>query len=135
MSIPRRFKHWAYLNDEGKKIYGDIFPDGEIPIVSMMPRMAHLGGGDTPSPIYMIRVDDLTPEQFAKILDLLTEKFKAPREAMEKDFRENGIPLRLELTSGAGSNQIGLFLPDYDENDREEYDDDDYEDEEDEDPW
>ena len=129
--MSRRFKSWAYLNDEGKKSFGEVFPDGEVPIVSIVPQRAYLGGGDIPYTIYMVRVSDLAPEQFGKLLDLLTEKFKAPRNVMEKEFRENGIPLREELTSGAGTNQMGLFLPDYGEDDCEDYEDEDYEDEED----
>ena len=133
--MSRRFKSWAYLNDEGKKSFGEVFPDGEVPIVSMVPQRAYLGGGDIPYTIYLVRVSDLSPEQFGKLLDLLVEKFKAPKNVMEKEFRENGIPLREELTSGAGTNQMGLFLPDWNGDDREDYDEE-YEDEdEEEDPY
>ena len=27
---------WTMLNDEGKKVWGDVFPDGKVPVASMI---------------------------------------------------------------------------------------------------
>jgi hypothetical protein len=131
--------HWVYLNEAGKELYGAIFPDGQIPVVSMIPQWAKLGGSEASSKIYLIRVSDLSSEQFSKIVDSVVKNLNGPRTEIEKDFKEYNIPLREELISGAGTDQMGLFLPDFDE---DEYDSDDWEDEdqddlgeEDEEPW
>ena len=107
----RRFKHWAYLNDEGKKLWGEVFPDGTVPVLSMLPMYGPLGSPDTPPQHYfMVYINELSDEQFEKIMDILTEKFKAPRSAMSKEFKEHGLPLRQSLTNGSGTNHPGLFF-------------------------
>ena len=110
MTEKRRFGHWAYLNEEGKKLYGKIFPDGQVPVLSMVPQMAKLGESETPERVYMVYVEDLSEEQFKAIVDLIVEKFKAPRSAVEAEFRKNGIPLRETFVSGAGTNHPGFFV-------------------------
>ena len=42
----RKYRTWAYLNAEGKKIWGGVFPYGEVPIQSMIARVATLEGVD-----------------------------------------------------------------------------------------
>ena len=107
----RRFKHWAYLNEEGKKFFGEVYPDGIVPVLSMIPMYGPLGSPDSPSQQYfMVYLDELTEEQMEKTLDILTERFMAPREEMRKEFREHGLPLRKSLTNGSGTNHPGFFL-------------------------
>ena len=110
MTEKRRFRHWARLNEKGKKLYGKIFPDGQVPVLSMVPQMAKLGESETPERVYIIYVPELLEEQFNAIVDLIVEKFKAPRSAVEAEFRKNGIPLRERFVSGAGTNHPGLFI-------------------------
>ena len=102
----------------------------------MIPQLARLGDLEKVSQVYLIRVDDLTSEQFNKIVDLVVKNLGGPRADIERDFKEHNIPLRAELTSGAGTDNIGLFLPDSDDEDEwyEDYDEED-EREEDEEPW
>jgi len=113
---------WAYLNEEGKKLWGDIFPDGRIPVVSMVGQLAVLGDREEPEPIYMIRTSDLTPDQFGKILDKVSKNFSANREEVKTNFEKENIPLRQSLTSGAGTDNPGIFFPDYDDSYDDSYD-------------
>jgi len=106
----RRFRHWAYLNEEGKKLYGEIFPDGQVPVLSMIPQMANLGESETPERVYIVYIEELSSDQFKAIVDLIAEKFKAPRSIIEAEFKNNGIPLREKLVSGAGTNHPGFFV-------------------------
>lgn len=107
----RRFKHWAYLNEEGMKTWGNIYPDKKVPVLSMIPQYGSLGSPDSPPQHYfLIYIEELTEEQLEATLDILTERFKAPREEMRKEFREHGLPLRQRLTNGSGTNNLGLFL-------------------------
>lgn len=129
--------HWIYLNDEGRKLYGEIFPHGKLPVISMFPQWAKLGGSETSSQIYLVKVSELSSEQFSKIVDIVMKNLGGPRREIEKNFKDNNIPLREELTSGAGTDQIGLFLPDsdFDEDEDEDWEDDEDYYEEDEEPW
>jgi len=116
--------HWVYLNEEGKKLYGGIFPEGQLPVISMIPQLAKLGDLEKVSQVYLIRVGDLTSEQFTKIVDLVVKNLGGSRADIERDFKEHNIPLRAELTSGSGTDNIGFFLPDFNDEDEcyEDYD-------------
>ena len=102
----RRFKHWAYLNEEGMKIFGAVFPDTMVPVLSFLWQVATLPIGD--KEIFMVSLDELTDEQMDLLFEILVEKFDAPREEIEKHIKEDGLPLRRELTKGSGTNHIGL---------------------------
>ena len=110
MTEKRRFRHWAHLNDEGRKLYGHIFPDGQVPVLSMVPQMAKLGGSETPERVYIVYVEELSSDQFKAIVDLIAEKSRAPRSVIEAEFKKNGIPLRAKFVSGAGTNHPGFFV-------------------------
>jgi hypothetical protein len=118
-------KHWATLNDEGKKLYGDVFPDGEVTVVSMIPGWAKIGDSEKPDKIYMIRVSDLTPEQFDKILEKVMQNLGGSKEEIKAYFEKENIPFRQSLTSGAGTSDSGFmasmmdFVDEYDDYDPE----------------
>ena len=107
----RRFKHWAYLNEEGMKTWGGIYPDKTVPVLSMISQYGPLGSPDSPPQHYfLVKVEELTEDQLEATLDILTERFQAPREEMRKEIMDRGIPLRQSLTNGSGTNNPGLFL-------------------------
>lgn len=108
MERKRRFSHWAYLNEEGMRLWGDVFPDGRVPLVSMIPQVASLR--DTPSRAYMVYIPELQEEQFEAILSKLQAKFNAPKEVIRKALLESGLPLRASLVSSSGTNHMGLLL-------------------------
>jgi len=116
--------HWASLNEVGKALFGEVFPDGRVPVVSMIPSWAKLGGSMEASRVYIVKVSELSEEQFSKIVDMVSARFGADREAVEKDFKDHGIPLREALTSGAGTDELGFLLsmadPDVSEYDEDE---------------
>ena len=103
----RKFKHWAWLNEEGMKIFGAVFPDRKVPVLSMIWQTATLPIGD--KDIFKVYLEELTDEQIETLFEILVEKFKAPREDLEKQIKEYGLPLRRELTNGSGTNNPGLF--------------------------
>jgi hypothetical protein len=107
MSEPRKFKHWVYLNEEGKKLYGHIFPGGEIPVVSMVPMWGGIEG--QAEKLYLIYHEELSEQQVYSLLTLLSERFKAPKEAIKKQMLSERIPIRDKYTSGAGTNHPGFF--------------------------
>ena len=108
MSEPRRFKHWIFLNEEGKKLYGDIFPDGQIPVLSMIPTLGGIDGN--PERVYLIFHEELSNEQIDQVLTLLSRKFGADKELIRHEMLKNRIPLREKYVSSSSTNHLGLFI-------------------------
>jgi hypothetical protein len=96
------------LNEEGMKLFGAVFPDKKVPVLSMISQAANLPGGD--KEVFMVYLEELTDEQKGILLDILVEKFDCSRKELEKDIEKHGLPLRRELTNGAGTNHLGLFI-------------------------
>ena len=108
--MARKFKHWAHLNEEGKETWGDIFPNGMIPVVSMIHRTGPLGEPDNIEDYFMVQWDEFSDEQKDETISIACEKFGcSPREFL-KHVEEFGLPLRKSLTSGSGTNHPGLFV-------------------------
>jgi hypothetical protein len=85
----------AFLNQEGKKIWGDIFPDGRIPVLSPQRHHADLGGKRTFC--YMVAWDDLTPCQRGQIINKLADLFHGTTQDVENRILKDGLPLRADL--------------------------------------
>lgn len=88
----------ALLNDEGKKIWGYVFPGGEVPVTTIMPFTAHiedLGNVD----VYLVDWKDLGIDERNLILDHLMKKFRSSKEDIEKEISRAGMPLRANLVS------------------------------------
>jgi len=102
------FRHWAFLNDAGKKLYGEVFPDGMVPVVNMIPGFADVG--DHTERVYLIDYEELSEDQTAKMLQLLSQNFGVSEDAVRSELLKNRIPLREKYTRGSGTNQLGLFI-------------------------
>lgn len=131
--MSRDYQDWCYLNEDGMKEYGNIFPDRQVPILSMIPIMFQHPQLNEPKKAYLLRGSDLTEEQIEKLIDQASMKFDGlNKEEMRKHILTNQIPIREEITSGAGTKRIFMYLPDYDPEEYEEdwneedWDDDDY---------
>ena len=91
----------AQLNKKGMEEFGDIFPDGLIPVLTPLSGETELEGiGNKQIHLVNIpllrRVDE---EAYQKTLKKLSEKFNTPLDAVDKEFMEHGLPLRAELVS------------------------------------
>ena len=56
----RRFKHWAYLNPEGMEIWGHIFPDRTVPVLSMIWKTGEVGEPGNVIDFFTVQWDELT---------------------------------------------------------------------------
>ena len=112
---------WAHLNDEGKKEVVNVFPEGTVPIRSIIPAVAVLpnvkpGDGPTEQAVYFVDVPALKPETLDKLIQKIASKFNAPPEEVRKSIVETeGVVLRTSLTSGAGTDNPAMFLPDFED--------------------
>ena len=104
----RRFRPWAFLNDEGKKLYGEVFPDGMVPVVNMIPGTAVIGGQE--EKIYLVCHEELSEVQTEKLVKLLAVVFGALEAAVKAELLKDRVPLRAKYTDGSGTNQLGLFI-------------------------
>jgi len=104
----RRFRHWAFLNSEGKKVFGDVFPDGLVPVVSMIPGVAVIGGVE--ERIYLVFHEEMSEDQVQLWVKLLASKFGAPEADVMAQMLRVRIPLREKYTDGAGTDGLPLFV-------------------------
>lgn len=107
----RKFKHWAHLNPEGRKLFGFIYPSGRVPVLSMVPMYGPLGSPDNPPQRYFkIQWDELDQEQQQKTIEWLTERFGCSESELLTYIEKVGLPLRASLTNSSGTNHPGLFF-------------------------
>lgn len=93
------------------EIWGEVFPDRMVPVVSMVARYGPLGSPDAPPEYYFkVEWDELTEAQEEEILALLASKFGVTKDGIKSQVAEIGLPLRKSLTNGSGTNHPGLFL-------------------------
>ena len=85
---------WANLNAEGKQHGGDIFPNGKVPIHSILAIPAKLKGIRPTQTVYIVDWQKLTTEQQLAILEKLSKLSCAPKEEILRDSLEAGFPLR-----------------------------------------
>lgn len=100
---------WVSLNDEGKKLWGDIFQDGRVPICGITDAKAQLEG-EGEQRVFLVQWTALTDIQQAAILNRLSERFHAPKEVILKDIRQKGLPLRVRYTTETVAMHPALFI-------------------------
>jgi len=99
---------WACLNEEGKRVWGDVFPDGKVPICSDfgVTRLEGLGL----EKVALVSWKALSCAQQEAILTKLSTKFGAPREAILKDILGKGLPLPERYTTGVVAEELRFFI-------------------------
>jgi hypothetical protein len=105
----RKFPTWAYLNTEGKQVWGNVFPDGKVPIQSIISVPATLEGIDAVQKIYLVDWKQLTAQQQEAVLDKLRKKSGASKPEILTDILKVGLPLRERYTEGCGTSRLELF--------------------------
>lgn len=106
-----KFHYWIHLNKEGKQLFGAVFPEGIVPVKVMLPQGATLQGQSGVQRVYKADWTQLSNRQQDALLSILSKKFEVPKEAIRDQFEKIGfVPLRSKYVSGAGTDQMGLFL-------------------------
>ena len=103
----RRFRHWVFLNREGKKVFGDVFPDGMVPVVSMIPGSAVVGGQE--ERVYLV-FHEMSESQISMLSKKLAVKFGATEVDVKAQMIKDRIPLRARYTEGAATDGLPLFV-------------------------
>jgi hypothetical protein len=106
----RKYKTWACLNAEGKAVWGDVFPDGEVPVQSIISQHATLEGVDKTERVFIVDWKELTTQQQDAVLEKLSKRSGASKNVILKDVLKIGLPLREKYTDGCGTTRLGLFV-------------------------
>lgn len=106
----RNYLTWAYLNAEGKAVWGNVFPDGEVPVQSIIAQPATLEGIDKTERVFLVDWTELTAQQQDAILEKLSKRSGARKDVILKDVLKIGLPLREKYTEGCGTSRLGLFI-------------------------
>ena len=107
-SKPRRFRFWVYLNAAGMKLWGDVFPDGVVPVVSMIPKIAVFKEGQ--ARFYLVFHEEMSGDQISGLTKKLAIQFDAPEADVRAQMLKDRIPLREMFTDGAGTDGLPLFV-------------------------
>ena len=106
----RKYQTWAYLNAEGKGVWGDVFVDGEVPIQSIIAQSATLEGIDKTERVFLVDWKELTAQQQDAILSKISKRSGASKDVILKDILKIGLPLRQKYTEGCGTSRLELFF-------------------------
>ena len=98
------YPHWAKLNKEGMQIFGEVFPDGYVPVVSFVPRFLNIPTGKQEA--YLVKHEELDEKTREKWLELLAKRFEASVDLVRQQMETMRIPLRKDLTSSSGSSAM-----------------------------
>lgn len=105
----RKYRTWAYLNVEGKAAWGDVFPDGEVPVQSIIAQPATLQGIDKTERVFLVDWKELTAQQQDAILGKISKRTGANKDIILKEVLKVGLPLRGKYTEGCGTSRLELF--------------------------
>jgi hypothetical protein len=98
------------LNADGKAVWGDVFPNGEVPVQSIITQSATLEGVETTERVFLVDWNELTGKQQDAILEKLSRRRGVAREVILKDVLRIGLPLREKYTDSCGTTRLGLFI-------------------------
>jgi hypothetical protein len=100
---------WVSLNEKGKEKYGDIFPDGKVPVCSMDFFEAILGK-DVIAEVVLVSWRHLTSEQQKALLAKINETLGGDKEELAKQIATKGLPLRKSYTMGVIAAELRFFI-------------------------
>jgi hypothetical protein len=85
---------WVTLNSEGMKIFGKIFPDKRVPLLSFIPSSEILWRPGYVECWYSVSWSDLSREQQEMLLTILQRGFRLDREKAKALITLMGVPIR-----------------------------------------
>ena len=105
---------WASLNEEGKKVWGDVFPDGKVPVLSfnfqnvkLEPQKHQRGKTER---VIMVNLMKLNKLQQDTILKRLIEKTGANEQEIKFCLKKYGLPIRERYTTGSVTAELRYFI-------------------------
>jgi hypothetical protein len=103
---------WVWLNDEGKRVWGDVFPDGKVPVCSYFQEANLMRGGVTPiaTRIVFVNWSALSSEQKLAVLTKISKTTGSSKVEILKDILKIGLPLRESYTTAFVAAKLRFFI-------------------------
>lgn len=92
------------LNDEGRQIWGDVFPKGRVPVMSFTFSNSNIGK------VILVNWRLLTASQKDAVVEKISKLSNQPAKAILEDIEKVGLPLRESLTTGAVVAETRFFI-------------------------
>ena len=104
------YRNWAQLNPEGRKEWGEIFPDGKVPIKNVAVQHIRLEGNKDPESVYTLDWKELAPWQQEAIVERLSRQSGDKKEDVLREILRVGISLPRKYIQNAGTKGMELFF-------------------------
>lgn len=104
------YRNWAQLNPEGRKEWGEIFPDCKVPIKNVAVQRIRLEGNRDPESVYSVEWKELAPWQQEVIVERLSRQSGDTTEVILSEILRFGLPLQRKYIQSAGTKGMELFF-------------------------
>ena len=101
---------WVSLNDAGMRVWGDVFPDGKVPVCSMDFHDATLEGVGGKERVILVSWAALKKAQKDGVLAKISERSGASKDAILENILKVGLPLRERYTTGTVVAELRFFI-------------------------
>jgi hypothetical protein len=99
---------WVRLNDAGMRVWGNVFPDGKVPVCSFTFQEAKLGS--RVERVILVAWNLLSKEEKAGVLAKISEKSGHPKDEILKDILRIGLPLRESFTTHVVAEELRFLI-------------------------
>ena len=100
---------WVCLNEEGMRVWGDVFPEGKVPVCSMSFHRATLGVGKGEQ-VVLVNWNALSSQQKDAILAKISQRSGVPAQAILSEILKVDLPLRERFTTGVVAAELRFFI-------------------------
>ena len=97
------YRSWARLNLEGRREWGEVFPDGKVPVQTIVTQKPILEDAKDVESVFTVNWKELTPWQQQAIIEKLSKQNGATKETILNDILRIGLPLRRKYTVCCGN--------------------------------
>ena len=88
------YRSWARLNLEGKREWGEIFPDSKVPVQTIVNQKPVLESAKGVESVFTVNWKELNPFQQQAIIEKLSNQTGATKEKTLADILRAGMPFR-----------------------------------------
>ena len=105
----RKLTAWARLSVEGKRAWGDVFPDGRVPIQSITTQCVKLDGIRDAESVFAVNWKELSKEQQECVLEKTSEQTCIPKETVLQEILTVGFFIRRGFFVSFGTTHADSF--------------------------
>ena len=108
--LKQKYKNYGVLNADGKKQFGEIFPDGIVPLASIIPEEGTLEGGEGTHKVFRVVNDLLTEDQLNHLIKRISDRSGMHLDMVQDCVIKDGfIPMSSRWICGSGTDQLRMF--------------------------